>query len=215
MAGIGGSVTKAIFQPENAGPFEVQYNPTKFDFKKGVEWTPHDDQGQESTLEFQKNSPASITMELYFDTTHQGFTDVRAQWVNSLLAMTNPSVTPIDGQAADITKKRPPRVTFIWGAFRMVGVLKAVNATYLMFSSVGLPVRAQVSIEMMEWKPKEYSSGAGGGSLASEPVQLVTVGPGETLTAVALRMGSSTKQLCERNNIDKPLADHTGSTLAV
>lgn len=214
MAGIGGSVTKAMFSPENGPAFEVQYNPTSFDFKKAVEWNAHDDQGQESTLEFQKNSPATITMELYFDTTHSGMGDVRQKWVNGLLHMTNPSVTPLDGQASDITKKRPPRVTFIWGAFRMVGVISNVSATFLMFSSQGLPVRAKVQVEMQEWKPEEYAAGSGGSSLTSKPVQLVTVGSGETLTAVALRMGTSTKELCERNNIDNPMGDHTGSTLA-
>lgn len=212
MAAVGGSVKKAMFIPENGGAFKVQYNPTQFQFNKAVEWSPHDDQGQESTLEFQKNSPASITMELYFDTTHEGGSDVRAKWVNGLLAMTNPSVTPCDGQAGDIMKKRPPRVTFMWGNFTMVGVLKKVDATYLMFSSGGAPVRAKVAIEMMEWKPEEYASGSGGSGLGSAPVQLVTVAPGETVTAVALRMGMSTKEFCEANGIDNPTADHTGAT---
>ncbi len=214
MAGIGGSVTKAVFQPENGPAFPVQFNPTQFQFNKAVEWTPHDEQGQESTLEFQKNSPASISMELYFDTTHDGMGDVRAKWVNGLLHMTNPSVTPEDGQAGDIAKKRPPKVTFIWGAFTMVGVLKKVDATYLMFSSSGLPVRAKVAVEMMEWTATEYAAGAGGGSLTSSPVQLVTVGSGETVSAVAMRVGMSTKEFCELNNIDNPMADHTGATFA-
>ncbi len=214
MAGIGGSVTKAVFQPENAGAFKVQFNPTQFQFNKAVEWSPHDDQGQESTLEFQKNSPASITMELYFDTTHESMGDVRQQWVNGLLSMTNPSVSPCDGQAGSIEKKRPPKITFIWGAFTMVGVLKKVDATYLMFSSSGVPVRAKVAVEMMEWKPEKYAAGGGGGTLTSKPVQLVTVGAGETVTAVALRMGMSTKEFCSKNNIDNPTADHTGAVFA-
>ncbi len=215
MAGVGGSVTKALFVPENGPSFKVQFNPTQFQFNKAVEWTPHDDQGQESTLEFQKNSPASITMELYFDTTHQGYGDVRTLWVNTLLSMTNPSMSPEDGQASDMKKKRPPKVTFIWGQFRMSGVIKKVDATYLMFSSSGNPVRAKVSIEMMEWKPREYQAGGGSGSLNSAPVQLVKVEPGETVTAVALRMGTSTKAVCEQNNIDDPQADLSGQVLAV
>ena len=214
MAGVGGSVTKALFVPENGPSFKVQFNPTQFQFNKAVEWSPHDDQGQESTLEFQKNSPASISMELYFDTSHESMGDVRAQWVNGLLSMTNPSFSPKDGQGGDIKKKRPPRVTFIWGGFTMIGVLKKVDVTYLMFSSSGLPVRAKVSVGMMEWKPEEYKAGGGGSTLKSEPVQLVTVGSGETVTAVALRMGMSTKEFCEKNNIENPTADHTGATFA-
>ncbi|HCH61363.1 MAG TPA: hypothetical protein DFR83_01065 [Deltaproteobacteria bacterium] len=215
MAGVGGSVTKALFVPENGPAFNVQFNPTQFQFNKAVEWTPHDDQGQESTLEFQKSSPASITMELYFDTTTDGCADVRAAWVNTLLSMTNPSVTPDDGQAGDIAKKRPPKVTFIWGQFRMSGVLKKVDATYLMFASTGAPVRAKVAVEMMEWKPAEYQAGGGTGSLNTAPVQLVTVAPGETITAVAMRLGTSTKEICEQNNISDATADHSGKTLAI
>jgi hypothetical protein len=214
MAGIGGSVTKAVFIPQNGGKFVVQFNPTQFQFNKAVEWSPHDDQGQESTLEFQKNSPASISMELYFDTSHESMGDVRAQWVNGLLSMTNPSCQPEAGEATALTKKRPPKVTFCWGGFTMIGVLKKIDVSYLMFSSSGLPVRAKVAIEMMEWKPEEYKAGGRGSTLTSEPVQLVTIGAGETVTAVALRMNMSTKEFCEKNNIDNPYADHTGSTYA-
>ena len=51
--------------------------------------------------------------------------------------------------------------------------------------------------------------------LDSAPVQLVTVAPGETITAVAMRMGTSTKDVCEQNNISDATADHSGRTLAV
>lgn len=215
MAGIGGSVTKAVFTPENGAAMEVQFNPTQFQFNKATEWKEHDRAGLDSDLEFQSNKPAAISMELYFDTTHDGMGDVRSKWVNSLLSMTNPTVQPSDGEAADMSKKRPPKVTFMWGRFSMVGVLTKVDATYLMFSSNGLPVRAKVAVEMKEWIIKPYSAGGGGGTLTSKPVQLVTVGPGETLSAIAMRAGISTKELCERNGIDNPTADHTGRSVAV
>jgi hypothetical protein len=216
MAGSGGSgVTKAVFAPENGQALQVQFNPTQFQFNKAAEWKEHERAGLDSDLEFQSNKPATISMELYFDSTHDNMGDVRAAWVNSLLAMTNPTVTPQEGEAADMSKKRPPKVTFMWGRFSMIGVLTKVDATYLMFSSVGLPVRAKVSVEMKEWIIKPYEAGAGGSTLGTTPIQLVTVGAGETLSAVALRSGVSTKELCERNGIDNPTADHTGITVAV
>jgi hypothetical protein len=214
MAGSGGSVTKAVFKAENGVTLTVQFNPTQFQFNKASEWKEHDRAGLDSDLEFQSNKPATISMELYFDSTHDGMGDVRSKWVNTLLAMTNPSVKPKDGEAADMDKKRPPKVTFLWGRFSMIGVLTKVDATYMMFSSDGLPVRAKVSVEMKEWVMNPYSAGGGGGQLSTTPVQLVTVGAGETVSAVAMRSGMSTKEFCEANNIDDPTADHTGAQYA-
>ena len=174
------SVSKAVFNAEN-GAFTVQYNPVNFKFDKPVSWKEHDEQGQESKLEFQKAQPANISMELMFDSTSTGG-DVRTSWVNSLLKMTNPEVE----DEGDSDKKRPPKITFEWGSFVFVGVLESVNVTYTMFSQTGDPLRAKVQVKMKEWTPEnEYSGGSGGGSMSSAKVQLVKVQAGQSLSQIA------------------------------
>lgn len=212
----GGSVDKAWFYNDDTGDwFEVQYNPVNFKFNKPVSWKEHDDQGKEGSLEFQKASPASMSMELTFDTTHDG-SDVRTAWVNLLLYLTNPLVPAGSGEQSCLEKKRPPKVWFRWGKFKLLGVIESVDATYLMFSPEGTPLRAKVTVKMKEWNPEDYDNGGGGSYYESEPVSLVTVGPGETITAVALANDADWREICDKNNINDPMDDvGSGDTVMV
>jgi LysM repeat protein len=218
MATSGGSVEKAVFiNLENGPPFKVQYNPSQFQYSKSSQWKDHEVQGTTpKSLEFQKNAPASLSMELIFDTTNEGSSsDVRTKYVNALLFLTNPKVKPQDGQAGDIDKERPPVVTFVWGSFTMTGVVEKIDVTYLMFSSSGTPLRAKVNVTLKEWLPEEHANGSGGRGWGNDRVTLVTMGPGETVSAVAIRMGVSTSQLCSDNGIDNPFAVSAGTQLVV
>lgn len=217
MSSGGGSVEKAWFFNEDTGTwFDVQYNPKEFKFDKPVQWQPHDEQGVESTLEFQKAQPASMAVDLYFDTTNDGG-DVRSTWVNQLLELTNPNVTPCDGEAAELGKQRPPRVSFIWGEFELIGVIEAVNVTYLMFGSDGTPLRAKVSVKMKEWTPdNSYSGGGGGSGYGTSQVKLVQLQAGQTITAVALANGTTAQAICDANGIDNAVdGAKAGDTLVI
>jgi hypothetical protein len=199
-------VKKARFESEDGPSFETQYNPKDFKFDKKVSWKEHTDQGKEGSLEFQKNTPASMSMDLHFDTTHnQG--DVRETWVNKLLALTNPSKEPKKGEAKSLKKKRPPKVTFSWGTFKMIGVIEQLIVTYLMFSSEGTPLRAKVQVKMKEWAPETYKDGTGasGDWYGSEPTKLVTVKSGQTVTAVAAENDADWREICDDNGWDNPL----------
>jgi LysM repeat protein len=46
-------------------------------------------------------------------------------------------------------------------------------------------------------------------------VQLVTVGPGETITAIAAKLGSSAQAIMDANGIDDPFDIPAGTELAV
>ena len=208
----GSGVSKAVFFAESSGggskSFTVQYNPKDFKFDKKVSWKEHDDQGQEGSLEFQKATPATMSMELLFDTTHDK-SDVRTVWVNRLLSLTNPVVSPVGGEAGNIEKSRPPKVTFAWGKFEMFGVIESLNVSYMMFSAEGTPLRAKVAIKMKEWSPENYADGEAGArsGYGSAPIKLVTVQAGETLTSLAAKHGVDPKKLAADNGCDNPLED--------
>ena len=177
-----------------------------FKFDKKIDWKPHDSQGKEPALEYQKPSPATMSMELMFDTTVDK-SDVRTAWVNKLLALTNPSVKPTTGEAGKHDKGRPPTVTFVWGQFQMLGVIESLNVSYLMFSSEGTPLRAKVQVKMKEWVINEYKDGTGGQAYGSSPVQLITVNPGDTASSIAAEYGSSWRAVADANGWDNPLED--------
>lgn len=208
----GSGVSKAVFFAEGAcggsKSFTVQYNPKDFKFDKKVSWKEHDDQGQEGSLEFQKATPATMSMDLHFDTTHDK-SDVRTVWVNRLLSLTNPIVTPVGGEAGKLEKTRPPRVTFAWGKFEMYGVIESLNVSYMMFSSEGTPLRAKVAIKMKEWSPEHYADGDAGAraGYGSAATQLVTVQAGETVASLAAKHGVDSKKLAADNGWDNPLED--------
>ena len=207
-------LTKATFErddPKNPGTlcrFEVQYNPKDFSYDKNVAWTPHKTIGpKDSALEFQTNVPAVMKMKLHFDTTVDQ-TDVRTEWVNHLLALTNPDTKPKKGEAQHLSKDRPPIVTFRWGKVTLVGVINDIKVRYLMFSRSGTPVRAEVSLQMTEWMIEEYTAESTLKYLPdSSAHRLVTVSPKQTITAVALDAGTDWRTIAEDNNIDDPLED--------
>ena len=211
----GGNVEKAWFQSADTGAwFDCQYNPVNVKFNKPVTWKEHDDQGQEGSLEFQKSSPATMEIELTFDTTHNG-EDVRTAWVNKLLKLTNPEVAPPCGEAGELEKKRPHKVWFTWRTFELLGVIEAVNATYTMFSSSGKALRANVTVKMKEWITKDYDDGTGSGGFDSAVVTLAQISAGETITAVALANDSTWRGIAEANDIDDPLSIEAGDVLAI
>jgi len=216
----GSGVSKAVFSAEGAcggsKSFSVQYNPKDFKFDKKVTWKNHDDMGQEASLEFQKVTPATMSMDLIFDTTHDQ-SDVRTVWVNRLLSLTNPDVTPVGGEAGKLDKARPPIVSFVWGNFRMKGVFESLNVSYMMFTSDGTPLRAKVAVKMKEWKPTKFKDGEAGAraGYGSAPTQLVTVQAGETAASMAAKHGVDQKKLCEDNGWDDPLEDVKAGITAV
>lgn len=210
-----GAVTKAKFIGlEAGGSFDVQYNPKEFKFDKPVSWKEHDDQGQEGALEFQKNTPATMTVELVFDTTKDN-SDVRATWVNGLLALTNPDATPSGGEGAELGKKRPTKVMFQWGAFSFTGVIESVNVTYMMFAPSGAPIRAKVNVKMKEWKADSYSGGGGSGGYDSTPVQLVQLSAGQTVSSLASSMGTTAQAIGDANGLSDLMDVPAGTSLIV
>jgi hypothetical protein len=209
-------VKKATFQVEGGASFETQYNPKDFSYDKKLVWKEHTLQGKERPLEFQENKPASMSMDLHFDTTHNG-SDVREKWVHKLLALTNPSNAPCSGEVSSLEKERPPKVTFSWGNFQMVGVIEQLTVNYVMFSAEGQPLRATVQVKMKEWTPDTYADGTATGAdwYGSEATKLVTVKAGQTVTAVALENNVSVRQLCDDNGWDDPLEDVKAGVVAI
>lgn len=204
---------KAIFQDlEGGGTFTVQYNPKEFKADKSVSWKEHDDQGQgKAPLEFQKGGPLVVTMDLYFDTTNEGNSDVRAKWVNKLLYLTNPLIPDQN----DTKKKRPPKVKFTWGGFNVTCVVESVNTTFLMFSEGGNPVRARCTVKLKEYEVKDFEAGSGGSHIAGTKVKLVT-SSGGTASSIAAANGISTAALLAANpSISDPMDVPAGMTLNI
>ena len=212
-------MNKARFDVENSGFFEVQYNPENFKVDRSASWKESEDQGTLSGLEFQKLAPATISMELTFDTTIAG-DDVRTAWVNRLVDTLQPKVRFTaeegQGQGQPLEKVRPPKVTFTWGDFSLEGVLESLSVTYLMCSETGVPLRAKASVKMKEFKTPEGVMVTGGGQGYVLPkVQMVQVQQGQTLSMIAAMAGTTAQVLADMNGISNPLDLSAGTMLQV
>src|SRR5437870_3619041 len=108
---------KATFRSLDDGKeFAVQYNPANFSVAKSLTWEESKEQGQDqNSVQFQKGSPMTASLDLFFDTTGDGG-DVADQWVNPLLALTKAEVQPASGEAAELGKQRPRAFQFTWGS---------------------------------------------------------------------------------------------------
>jgi LysM repeat protein len=211
---------KATFVGIDGPSFTVQYNPREFSTNKTLSWSEAKTAGGDpAKLQYQQGAPMTASMELIFDSTSSGG-DVESAYVQPLLELTKPTIPAKSGQAKDLGTLRPPAFMFNWGTFSMPCVIESVDVTYLMFSASGDPVRAKCSVKLKEWTGDQSGSSAGGaaaavGSAASAVSSLVQVQGGQTLSQVAAANNTTAQAIAALNNISDPMADLTGTSVAI
>ncbi|MCO4744011.1 MAG: LysM peptidoglycan-binding domain-containing protein [Proteobacteria bacterium] len=163
----GGSNKKAFFQindpasSEDQAYFYVQFNPKEFKLDESVGWSDGKsaddkattDTAKDAFLTFDKGKPATVAMELVFDTTDSAEDDVGKKWIQPLRSLVAATVADKDGEDNDII--RPPYVVFKWGEFEFPCVVEKLGVSYLMFRPDGRPLRAKVSVALKEREDTE------------------------------------------------------------
>ena len=135
---------------------EAQYNPKELAIDHAVTWTPDPtSKGDHPELTFTSGGARTLALELFFDTYEKGG-DVQKEYVGPLQELLLVMSTT-QGEA----KKRPPRVTIVWGEDlpRFVGVVASVNVKYTMFLPTGRPVRATCAVKLIEGARSSESRG--------------------------------------------------------
>ena len=217
--------TKASFTSldDTSKAFTVQFNPKELKFDKKGSWQDKEEQGGDSDVEFKKGNPATLSMELHFDTTLSmtGGTaqSVKDKWVLGLLQF---QTIEVDGEG---DTKRPHFVTFAWKDFSFVGFFESLMVTYTMFASDGTPVRAKITVKMKEKKLSTYTMGQQGDGVNATRhslvgrggrVSVVTTSAESTANQVAAENGVSTEQLLADNpQIEDPTAIPAGTELVI
>ncbi|MCB9765110.1 MAG: hypothetical protein H6739_35380 [Alphaproteobacteria bacterium] len=136
------TVVHASFKVERKGggaeTIEVQFNPERLQTSLS---NTLENKGKNSQVkQYVTQSTAKLSMELVFDSTHDG-QDVRTQ-TRRLAAL----MMPADDKGDDSPRKVPPQVTFQWGTFSFRGVVESFRETLELFSADGVPLRAAVSL---------------------------------------------------------------------
>ena len=228
------NVGKATFTDLDGGggSFAVQFNPKELKLDEKASWKPSEEHGQSKPLlTYEKGEPTQLTMELIFDTTDTG-DNVNSKFIQPLRDFMTARYKD-DAVAADVkTDKpnvRPCYCLFEWGGFSFNGVVEKVNATFLMFSSDGTPLRAKVSVGMKE-RERSVSGGGGGGvtltagaivsgsktvTQVTGNVTTYTVKEGDTPASIANATGADERDIIHANNLPDPINLTPGEGLVI
>jgi nucleoid-associated protein YgaU len=203
-----------------------QFNPSSLKVTKPVNWHPEDEghnQGGGKKVEQQSTKPllnapmmvfgggnsATFSLDLIFDTTGEGNTDVRT-YTNQLLQLT----------LICSGKESPPYVLFIWGEYSsFLSVVTRAEVTYTHFLGSGRPVRARANVTFTQ------ASDTDGGQLPSQnPTSLTEarkthiVRQGERIDTLAYREYRSCarwRDIAEANGLDNPMDLRPGQILVI
>jgi predicted Zn-dependent protease len=191
----------AIINLDQPGPpITCMFNPKEYTFSKRNRLTQGKNSGKDMPqMEFGTGKPASLKMQLFFDTYVTG-QDVReytdAIWA---LAMIDESLKDPKTQ-----KARPPLVRFQWGkTWSFEAVLTRITQKFTLFLDTGTPVRATLDVMFQQMKdstqlrPQNPTSGGVGGE------QIWTVKAGDTLAWIAYKAYGD-------SNLWRRIADENG-----
>jgi nucleoid-associated protein YgaU len=176
---------------------EVQFNPTELSFNKGTQTAEIAIPGLDAPLlQFVRGQAETLSMDLFCDSTDQGMGTMAT------------SVTTYTDQFYQLVKiepgrHAPPICTFFWNSsfpgndispnlgnqkrtsFR--GIVDSVKHKYTLFSPLGVPLRATVTLSLKEYK-----------TLDDQLAQLNLNSPNRTLSYV-LQQGDTLSLLAERH----------------
>lgn len=141
------------------GQIEALFNPREISRSRSVSWD-----GQGTQQQFVSVQPATLSIELFFDTYESRAAASTWAQVASFVTPANPfqtgdatDVTTLTARVANLAKvdkelHRPPLCTLSWGAFENIftGVLTQVAERFTMFLPDGTPVRATLSCSFVE-----------------------------------------------------------------
>lgn len=190
-----------------ADEFEVLFNPNQVQINK-TGWT-MTDKGPIAA-----NELATLTIELFFDTTLTGSPPENVQqYTKKVFNLTQPRIGTED--------KRPPRCKLVWGiiggkdsVFLPDGFLESVTKTLTHFLEDGTPVRATLNCTFREWADATKKKKAE--NPIDDPVRIVK--RGETLSSIANEEYGEPalwRIIAEENRLDNPRKITPGLVLTI
>lgn len=185
MDGASLAHAKIINLDGGGSPIECMFNPKEYSFSKRNQWTAGKSKGSNMPqLEFGGGQPATLQMQLFFDTYAAG-KDVRKEFTDSIWQL-----MMVDQKLKDPKNKkgRPPKVRFQWGsAWSFDAVITTVTQKFTLFLSDGTPVRATLDVTFQQIKdaalfpPQNPTSAGAGGE------RVWVVNEGDTLAWIAYK----------------------------
>jgi len=193
------------------------YNPETVTVGRRNNWvsTPMPGQGV-PTLRYAGANSGWLKVDLIFDTTNDGTAVTTHTGKIVGLMDVDPSLPGADEATANV---RPPTVTFHWGDLHSFkAVIQGLRLSFTYFSSAGVPLRANMELELRQYEPSQAFGPQNPTSGTPKPHRVHRVQPGETLDRISARYyGDSTRWrlLASANGLEDPLAVRPGTMLTV
>jgi nucleoid-associated protein YgaU len=121
----------------------LRFNPAEYKLTKGNTFAEIQIPGLGSPpIQFVRGGAETLSLQFLLDTSDT-LEDVRERYVNKLRGL------------LDIQDKlhAPPIVAFIWDRQIFRGVLESFDVTYTLFTPRGVPIRAQATTSLKEYRP--------------------------------------------------------------
>jgi LysM repeat protein len=208
---------KAFLQIEGGARVPCLFNPETISLGRRNNWSADPMPGKGvPKLRYTGADSGWMRLDLVFDTTSEG-TPVTNHTGKILTLMDVDKDLP--GTDETTNNARPPTVTFNWGDLHsFTAVVRDLALTFTYFSSSGVPLRAQMRLELRQYEPTNAYGPQNPTSGTPRPHRVHRVQPGETLDRISARYyGDSTRwrMLANANGIEDPLAIRPGSLLSI
>jgi hypothetical protein len=206
---------KAFIENLDTGDrIDVLFNPKEYKIAKTNAWQKGKTSGGNvPAMSFQSGNPATMTVQLFFDT-YEKKEDVRKH-TSKIAALMDVKIK----EGGKSKKLRPPKVKFHWGLnWTFNAVVTQMSQTYSLFLQNGTPVRATVDLTMQEIEDEKAKPGQNPTSGGASGRRTHVVEAGETLDMIAyaeLGEAAAWRGIAETNRISDPLNLKPGSVLVL
>ncbi len=206
---------KAFIENLDTGErISVLFNPKEYSISKSNSWyQARTTGGNLPRTSFSNGLPATMTVELFFDT-YEDKMDVRRH-TNKIAKLMEVSIR----EEGERKKLRPPKVKFHWGlSWTFKAVITQMRQHFTLFLPTGTPVRATVDVTFQQIEDDRSYPGQNPTSGGANGRHTHLVAAGETLDLIAFQeLGDARlwRQIAELNSITDPLRLAPGTLLAV
>jgi hypothetical protein len=194
--------------------FNLEFNPSQLALSRRAQWktTPTAAVRDGAKPEFMGPEPREMSVEVFLDRSDNPDSNDVLRQVNTLFSCCE--VTPASIAA---NRPSPPWVVFQWGGFstaRFTAYVSSVDASYTLFGTTGIPIRATCQVHLHEIPSKTAGQNPTSGALTARRVHRVVAG--DSLQFLAWReYGDATawRTIAEANSIDNPAQLTPGTQL--
>ncbi|MET9850077.1 LysM peptidoglycan-binding domain-containing protein [Streptomyces ossamyceticus] len=196
--------------------FAFDFNPAQLQISRRAQWkvTPTAAVRDGSVPEFMGPEPREMTVEIFLDSSAKPGATTVLKKVESLMGCCE-----VTSKSIAAKQPSPPWVEFQWGAFstaRFTAYVSSVDATYSLFGTTGVPIRATCQVRLHEIPTKTKGQNPTSGALTARSVHRVVAG--DSLQSLAWREygnAAAWRAIAEANGIDDPTRLATGVVLVL